>query len=187
VAAGAAAADVETAGPKLEGSFFSFFIAYGAIGYAAAYPELDLDAHLKPMAREQIAFLRESSMLQAVLSGPRFMHAADLTQPNLLELPEWCRRLRENRLGTIAPAAPVLLHHASRDKIVSIVQSRHLRDDWLALGADVSMYVTRGDHVSGAVAGTPVALDWLARRLVRGGRDGAAGGGGPAEHVRAAA
>ena len=40
VAAGAAAADVEAAGPSLDGSFFSFFIAYGGIGYAAAYPEL---------------------------------------------------------------------------------------------------------------------------------------------------
>ena len=29
------------------------------------------------------------------------------------------------------------------------------------------LYVTRGgvDHISGAVAGTPIALDWLARRL----------------------
>jgi hypothetical protein len=33
VAAGAAAADIETAGPSLEGGRFSFFIAYGGIGY----------------------------------------------------------------------------------------------------------------------------------------------------------
>jgi hypothetical protein len=36
VAAGAAPATLETVGPSLEGSFFSIFIAYGAIGYAAA-------------------------------------------------------------------------------------------------------------------------------------------------------
>ena len=46
VAAGAAAADLEAAGPSLDGSFFSFFIAYGGIGYSAAYPELDLDPYL---------------------------------------------------------------------------------------------------------------------------------------------
>ena len=47
-----------------------------------------------------------------------------------------------------------------------------MRDDWEKLGADVRLYVTRGgvDHISGAVAGTPVALDWLARRLGRGAR-----------------
>ena len=167
VAAGAAAADVETAGPSLDGSFFSFFIAYGGIGYAAAYPELDLDSNLTPMARQGIAALRESSIIQAALFGPRFVRASDLTQPNVLELPEWRRRLRENRLGRIAPEAPILLHHARRDQIVSFVQSTNLRDDWQKLGVDVRLYVTRGgvDHISGAVAGTPIAVDWISRRL----------------------
>ncbi|MEA2398308.1 MAG: hypothetical protein QOK25_1864, partial [Thermoleophilaceae bacterium] len=37
------------------------------------------------------------------------------------------------------------------------------------LGADVRLYVTRGgvDHISGAMAGTPVGLEWLSRRLGR--------------------
>lgn len=167
VAAGAAAADVETAGPSLDGTFFSFFIAYGGIGYAAAYPELELDPYLTPMARKRIAALRESTVLQAMLSGPRFVRASDLTQPNVLELPEWRTRLRENRLGQLSPGAPVLLHHARRDQIVSFEQSVNLRDDWERRGADVRLYVTRGgvDHISGAVAGTPVALDWIGRRL----------------------
>jgi pimeloyl-ACP methyl ester carboxylesterase len=170
VVAGAAAANVEVAGPSLDGTFFSFFIAYGGIGYAAAYPELDLDSYLTPMARARIGALRESTILQAMLWGPRYMHGSDLTEPNVMELPEWRLRLRENRLGTIMPRAPVLLHHARRDQIVSFQQSIGLRDDWERLGGDVRLYVTRGgvDHISGAVAGTPVALDWLARRLGRG-------------------
>ncbi len=169
VAAGAAAANVETAGPSLDGTFFSFFIAYGGIGYAAAYPELDLDAHLTARARAGIDALRQSTILHAMLAGPRFVKASDLTDPNVLELPQWRRRLRENRLGLIAPEAPVLLHHARRDQIVSFAQSTALYEDWRALGVDVRLYVTRGglDHISGAVAGTPVALDWLGRRLSR--------------------
>src|SRR5947209_11977919 len=171
VAAGAAAADVETAGPSLDGSFYSFFMAYGGIGYAAAYPELDLDGYLTPWARGRIAWLRESSILQAMLWGPRFITASELTQPNVLELPEWRARLRENRLGEIPPAAPVLLHHARRDQIVSFAQSINLRDQWLSRGADVRLYTTRGgvDHISGALAGTPVALDWVAKRFRRAG------------------
>jgi fermentation-respiration switch protein FrsA (DUF1100 family) len=169
VAAGASAADVETAGPSLDGTFFSFFIAYGGIGYAAAYPELDLDSHLTPMARNGIGALRESTIFQAALFGPRWVRSSELTQPNVMELPEWRARLRENRLGDVAPAAPVLLHHARRDQIVSFEQSSTLRDDWQRLGADVRLYVTRGgvDHISGAIAGTPVALDWIGRRLAR--------------------
>jgi fermentation-respiration switch protein FrsA (DUF1100 family) len=169
VAAGAAAADVETAGPRLEGSFFSFFMAYGGIGYAAAYPELDLDSYLTPLARASIGALRESSVLQAAVRGPRFIRASELTDPNVLEMPEWQLRLRENRLGEIAPQTPVLLHHARRDQIVSFDQSLQLERDWRRLGADVRLYVTRGgvEHISGAVAGTPVALDWLGRRFGR--------------------
>lgn len=95
------------------------------------------------------------------------MHASDLTQPNVLEMPDWRARLRENRLGETAPEAPVLLHHARLDQIVSFDQSRQLLEDWQSLGVDVRLYITRGgvDHISGAVAGTPVALEWLARRL----------------------
>lgn len=173
VAAGAAAADLETAGPTIERTFFSFFMAYGGIGYAAAYPELDLDAYLTAKGRGWVAMLRESNVFQAAVSGPRFIRASDLTEPEVLALPEWQARLRENRLGSIAPAAPVLLHHARRDQIVSFAQSVGLQEEWRALGADVRLYVTRGglDHISGAVAGTPVALDWLARRLT--GRPGA--------------
>jgi hypothetical protein len=167
VAAGAAAADLETAGPNLDGSFFSFFIAYGGIGYAAAYPELELDPYLTPHGRARIDFLRRSTVVQAAIRGPHFVSADDLTEPNVLERPDWRLRMRENRLGTIAPAAPVLLHHARRDQIVSFVQSVNLRDDWREIGGDVRLYVTRGgvDHISGAVAGMPVALGWLAKRL----------------------
>jgi len=170
VAAGAAAADMETAGPRLSGTFFSFFMAYGGIGYAAAYPELELDPYLTPKARDGIEALRRSTVIQAALHGPHFMHASDLTDPNVLELPAWRARLRENRLGEIAPQAPVLLHHARGDQIVSFDQSTRLLEDWRNLGVDARLYVTRGgvDHLSGALAGTPVALDWLARRLQRG-------------------
>jgi pimeloyl-ACP methyl ester carboxylesterase len=169
VAAGAAAADLEAAGPTLDGTFFSFFIAYGGIGYAAAYPELELDPYLTAKARKAIAALRESTLVQAMLSGPRFIRASDLTQPNVLELPAWRRRLRENRLGGIAPAAPVLLHHARRDQIVSFDQSINLHERWKRLGADVRLYVTRGgvDHISGGVAGMPVALGWVASRVAK--------------------
>jgi alpha-beta hydrolase superfamily lysophospholipase len=169
VAAGAAAADLEAATPELDGTFFSFFTAYGGIGFAAAYPELELDPYLTPRAREGIEALRNSTVLQAMRYGPRFVRAGELTNPNVLELPQWRARLRENRLGAIAPAAPVLLHHARGDQIVSFTHSTRLCEEWRALGADVRMYVTRGglDHLSGALAGTPVALDWLTRRLRR--------------------
>jgi len=167
VAAGAAAADVELAGPTLDGSFFSFFLAYGAIGYAAAYPELELEPYLVGEAVATVAALRRTNILQAAMRGPRFARVDELTSPNVLALPSWRRRLRENRLGTLAPSAPVLLHHARHDQIVAFEYSEQLLEDWRGLGADVSLHITRGgiDHISGALAGAPVALDWLLKRL----------------------
>ncbi len=169
VAAGAAAADVELAGPTLDGSFFSFFVAYGAIGYAAAYPDLEFESYLVGRGRETVAALRRSNILQAAIRGPRFARVDRLTDPNVLELPNWRARLRENRLGTIAPAVPVLLHHARHDQIVAFEHSEQLLEDWRALGVESSLHITRGgfDHISGAVAGGPVALDWLAKQFAR--------------------
>jgi pimeloyl-ACP methyl ester carboxylesterase len=167
VAAGAAAADMELAGPMLDGSFFSFFLAYGAIGYSAAYPELDLEPYLTPEGRGAVQALRQSNVLQAAMRGPRHAHVDQLTCPNVLDLPQWRARLGENRLGAIAPAAPVLLHHGRHDQLVSFEQSERLLEDWLALGVDATLHVTRGgfDHLSGAVAGAPVALEWLIAKL----------------------
>jgi acetyl esterase/lipase len=169
VAAGAAAADVELAGPTLDGSFFSFFLAYGAIGYAAAYPELELEPYLVAEVAVTIDALRGTNILQAAVRGPRYAHMDELTSPNVLELPSWRTRLRENRLGTLAPSAPVLLHHARHDQIVAFEHSEQLLEDWRALGVEVDLHVTRGgfDHISGAVAGAPVALDWLEKQLGR--------------------
>jgi fermentation-respiration switch protein FrsA (DUF1100 family) len=167
VSVGAAAANLELAGPSLDNTFFSFFTAYGGIGYAAAYPELDLDPYLTERGRMQIPFLRESTIIQAAIRGPHYASSNDMTDPNVLTLPEWRARLAENRLGRIAPEAPILLNHARRDQIVSFVHSLDLRDDWRALGVDVRLYVTRGgvDHITGAAAGMPVAVEWLARRF----------------------
>jgi pimeloyl-ACP methyl ester carboxylesterase len=186
VAAGAAAADLESAVPKLDRSFFSFFVAYGGIGYAAAYPELELDRYLTPRAREGIDALRSSTVIEAAIRGPHFSGPDDLTSPNVFDMPEWRARLRENRLGTMKPEAPMLLHHARRDQIVSFEQSLELRDDWAELGVDVRLYVTRGgvDHLSGALAGTPVALEWLERRLTSGRRTAVSV---PAKSLRTAA
>jgi fermentation-respiration switch protein FrsA (DUF1100 family) len=189
VAAGAAPADMETCVGALDGRFFSFFIAYGGIGYAAAYPELDLDPYLTARGRAGIEGLRNSTVLQAAMSDARFITAEELTSPNVLALPQWRKRLRENRLGRISPETPVLLHHARRDQIVSFEQSRALLDSWRDLGADVRMYVTRGgfDHISGAVAGMPIALDWLSRRIERGAARGSGAGMVVATRRRAAA
>jgi alpha-beta hydrolase superfamily lysophospholipase len=177
VAAGAAAADVEAATPALDGSLFAFFLTYGAIGFAAAYPDLELEKHLTEDGSAAIAILRNTSIFQAAMRGPRYARIEQLSDPNVMELPEWRARLGENRLGSIAPAVPMLLHHARHDQIVAFEQSQKLFEQWSALGVPTTLHVTRGgiDHLSGGVAGAPIALDWLSR-LFANPRQAAGGG-----------
>ena len=169
VCVGAAAASTEGSARHLDGKFFSFFVIYGAIGYAAAYPELELDRYLTPKGRAAVATLRESTIFGAALRGPHFATADEISTPNVLELPDWKARARENRLGTMAPAAPALIYHARRDQIVAYSQSLDLRDNWAALGADVRLHTTGGgaEHILGGGAGLPVALGWLGRRFAK--------------------
>jgi alpha-beta hydrolase superfamily lysophospholipase len=169
VAAGAAAADMRIAVSTLDGHFGSFFLAYGAIGYAAAYPELELDEFLTEKGAHTVAMMRQSNLFQAMLRGPRFMKTGELTEPNVLELPAWQKRLGENTLGAEAPIAPVLLHHGWHDQIVSPAQSRELLAVWRELGADVRLRYTRAgvDHLTGGLAGAPLALGWLSSKIER--------------------
>ncbi len=78
----------------------------------------------------------------------------------------------------MAPTAPVLLHHARRDQIVSFAHSVNPSETTgSGSGGDVRLYVTRGgvDHISGAVAGSP-ARTRLAEPASRAGCSGAAAG-----------
>lgn len=167
VVAGAATADIELAASLLGGTRFTFFVVYGAIGLSAAYPELELDPYMDESGRAMVAALRDSTLLQAMARGPRYARIDRLSNPNVIELPEWRTRLAENRLGSLAPAVPVLLHHTRGDQMVAFAQSEQLFKEWSELEVPVTLHVTRGgfDHISGAVAGTPVALDWLSGRL----------------------
>jgi fermentation-respiration switch protein FrsA (DUF1100 family) len=169
IACGGTPADPTTAVARLEKTFFSFFIAYGGLGYAAAYSELDIESHLTDEARGKIGALRDSTVIDALRRGPHFASASSWTDVDLFSLPEWRARLDENRLGLVVPQAPVLLCHARRDQIVSYEQSVYLYETWGALGADVRFHTTKGavEHVTGAVAAMPVAIDWLDKRLTR--------------------
>jgi acetyl esterase/lipase len=75
--------------------------------------------------------------------------------------------MRENRLGELAPLAPVLIHHARHDQIVPFAHAQQLHREWQQRGVDTRMYVTPGarDHLTAGLVGTRVGLRWLASRL----------------------
>lgn len=80
--------------------------------------------------------------------------------------PTWCELLRRERAGQRRPEAPVLLYHVEHDALVPTALGLQLAESYRRLGAHVEWHtVTADDHLSGAYAGSAIALDWLEAQL----------------------
>lgn len=166
VASGSIPVDLETAAENIDGTIYVFFAGYGALGLNAAYPELDLDRYLTERGERYLHRLRRTSVITAALRGPHRVSIDDLMTENVLERPDWQRRMVENKLGSGAPTAPVYLFTSSRDHLVSPEQTRRLATTWRQLGADVTYReVPALEHATGFALGTHQATRWLDRRL----------------------
>ena len=181
VAAGAAAGDLEVAGRTSTAA--SSRSSSPTAGSATPPPTRSSSSTVPDRAGRKMIPCCGSRRCSRRSRGPKFAHATDMTEPNVLELPDWRAppAREQDRRRSARGAGAALPRQARPDR--PFRPERELRDNWKALGADVRLYVTRGgvDHISGGVTGTPVAIDWLARRLA-GGRSRRAGG-----HAAAAA
>ncbi|MFD9615155.1 alpha/beta fold hydrolase [Streptomyces sp. NPDC059083] len=167
VAVGGAAADMNFNHDFLTGGRFAWLLAYVALGYASAYPELDLHAHLNDRGHRMISAIAESHIIPQVLTRlPRKFNKTRYLTTDLFAAPDWQARFTENRLGALAPATPVLLTHGRADQAVGYGQAPQLRDDWRRLGVDVTFHGYRGlEHFTAAVAHMHTSLPWLATHL----------------------
>lgn len=166
VAAGSVPADLHTAGDQIEGTLYSFFAAYGALGLDAAYPELGLDGYLTALGRRHMANLRRSSIVTATLRGPHFVGIDDLMTENVLQRTDWQDKMRENNLGSTPPIAPTYLYTSRRDPLVNPNQTRTLAVRWRSRGASVVLTEVPGlEHITGMVLGGHGAATWLHEQL----------------------
>jgi len=166
IASGSVPSDLEAAGEHIEGSLFSFFAGYGALGLNSAYPELDLESYLTPDGEKHMYRLRRSSIVTAAIRGPHFAGVDDLMTENVLKREEWLARLRENSLGSTAPDVPMYLYTSRLDPLVPPKHTRDLAVRWRARGADVTLTEVPGvDHITGLALGADGAIRWLDARL----------------------
>ncbi|MRH90835.1 lipase [Nocardia sp. SYP-A9097] len=173
---GSAPADLEDMISFLDGSPYAFLLFYGVLGLDAAYPELDVLQYLKPQGRAIAAIFRRTHALSAAVLGiglgafvPKKVSAYCHRMP--FEVPEVQARLRENRLGGIAPGTPVLVAGGTAEQIIPYPQAVRLAEDWKALGVDVTMLsMPRREHITGGLSFARPALDFLAERFAESGR-----------------
>ncbi|MEW9527812.1 lipase family protein [Microbispora sp. NPDC049125] len=166
VAAGGVPADLQAVADNLEGTGDFGLAAAAGIGLDAAYPELSLESYLTPEGAALFDAARGDCVadLRARFAGHRL---SDFTTADVMHRPDWQARLEENRLGGSAPRVPLFLYHATGDEIIPYGVGRTLRDAYCARGVKVLWTgVPAGSHVLGAVEGGPLAVAWLASRVL---------------------
>lgn len=169
-AAGAVPSDLERVADNLDGGYAAGLLIYAAIGMNAGYPELQLDSYLNDAGREAVARGRDSCLFDGSLAFFAFKRSTDYTTTDLRQVPAWKARFRENRVGALAPDAPMLLYHARRDELIPYELSENLRAEWCSRGVNVRLQEVPGaDHsLTGTSLGNPQAIAWLAERLASG-------------------
>jgi dienelactone hydrolase len=150
VAAGGLAADLVAVARHVEGGFLFVCVPFSVAALKAAYPELPLD-HLNDRGRAAVAEVPHLS-IEAGAVRYAFLTARDLTDETIddffLAQEPWRARVEEQRLGRVAPTAAVFLYHGRHDPFIPYHVATTLRDDWLALGADVQFKTYRfAEHI----------------------------------------
>ncbi|UGT41378.1 lipase family protein [Nocardia yamanashiensis] len=165
---GSAPSDLADMIAFLDDSPYAFLLFYGVLGLDAAYPELDVLQYLKPSGKALAALFRRTHVIPAAVLGvgvgavlPKKVTTYCHRLP--FEVPAVKRKLRENTLGALAPAAPVLVAGGTAEQIIPYPQAVKLAEDWKALGVDVTMLSMRGrEHITGAMAFAGPAMRFLA-------------------------
>jgi hypothetical protein len=159
-AAGGVPSDLGALAEYLDGpgNLFFSFLALAALGLNSAYPELNLESYLNDTGRQLLEQGRNACLIDGLpLAAGR--HISELTTRNPLVEPQWQARIAEQRLGDVAPAAPVLLYHGTLDEIIPFAQGTRLRDAWCAGGTRVEWQEHAVDHILGVLIDASAWLD----------------------------
>lgn len=165
--------DLLAVAKALDGTPFIGLAMMAALGYDTAYPELNLDEFLNDRGHALVD--RAEKMCLTTLEGAtELVNVAETwfttfmkdPERSPLDDPRWIARLNENKLGSTAPAAPVLMQHGRWDQMVAFPQAKELRDTWCAKGANVTWREHfLAEHVLGMLFSWDETVTFLADRF----------------------
>ncbi|GGU57818.1 lipase family protein [Lentzea flava] len=166
VAAGGVPADLNAVAKFNDGNAGSGLVFAAAAGYAAAYPELPLAEVLNERGKQVVEQIRNSCVAEIALVAPFTRLNSLTTRPDVIQDAAWQKRLVENTLGAVKPAAPVYLYHGTIDELIPFSVGQKLRSQWCGLGADVQWTaLPLLGHVAAVSAWGSNALNWLGDRF----------------------
>jgi Secretory lipase len=130
--------DAATFERKADGGIGSGFVFANSLGYAAKYPEIDLDKELTPLGKAMASVFQQSCQ-QLYLGVPFVPLSALYTNGRPADNPAFERAYRENRMGQLAPKAPVLMTSSRDDFLVPYTDVEELIARYRAGGTDVTV------------------------------------------------
>lgn len=165
VAAGGVPSDLRAVAKAIDGGPFSGLGLAVLVGLSHAHRDPALDAILTEQGKAAAARAATLDVVGLITEFPEPMHHHTVREEPWDE-PVWRALLDREKNGRRAPRVPVHLYHVADDVLVPTALGRELYADYAALGARVSWaHVVADDHLSGAFAGAPAAVAWLAAHL----------------------
>jgi hypothetical protein len=157
-------------GRRLNATFWAGLPAMVIAALAKTYPDVErlVQQHATEEGKAILAKLEKMTTAGAVL-GLKYKdinNFMDLTLDELWELREVQQILDAMRLGTAAPASPVLIVQAVNDKIINVADIDALAETYRAGGGAVTYHRDGfSEHLLLHALSAPMALRWLRDRF----------------------
>ncbi|GGO72133.1 lipase family protein [Nonomuraea cavernae] len=165
VAAGGVPSDLLAVAKAIDGGPFSGLGLAVLVGLAHAHQDPALEAVLSERGKQAAARAATLDVTGLIVDFPEPLHHHTV-RAEPWDDPAWLTLLDREKNGRHRPGAPVYLYHVAGDLLVPTAQGRELFADYAALGAQVTWADVRAEeHLAGAFAGAPDAVEWLAERL----------------------
>lgn len=149
VAAGGTPANLQTVAANINGSLFFGFLGGTALGFDAAYPQLDFFGYLTDHGRAALTLLGQLCVTEGlVLYAFQRLENYTVGGVNPIGLPQFTAALNANNLGAVRPLAPMLVYHGLFDEVIPWNVGRTVARQWCGLGGTVRMRSYLTEHVT---------------------------------------
>lgn len=166
VAMGGTPANLQKVAKNLNGSAFFGFLGGAAIGFNAAYPQLDFDQYLTAAGKKAFESLSKMCQEQG-LATFAFKKIQDYTKGGVNPINDAPVKaaLDANDAGKVAPAVPVLQYHGLADEVIPYAVEEALHEEWCAMGVTSDLVSFPGEHVSTQVEAQTTVVEWITDRF----------------------
>ena len=165
---GAVPADLATVATNLDGGLFSAFAFFARRGLSASY-DIDLSPYPNAEGRATMEAVEQDCVFD--LFDNAFKRSEDLSvdgrpMSELMKAEPFRSVIESQRIGTVKPAAPVLVTHPALDDTIPYGVGKQLARAWCAKGANVYFSTNVAPlHVGGMVPHVAEALPFFEARF----------------------